>query len=548
MQESKPDDEAKWEVKTNYFINNKVVEFKGTSFEFIQAINDLSEKGCLNPNSGCWGSGLKDAFGFRQIVGRRCQGPKHLRSGQQDAFSIRPLPVTLNNFQEADEFFKQEVNSLHKYINSLREAKGRCGSTYLSVVYNPKIRKLFTGNMGDSCAYLVVMTPQSEIKIVRLNQLDKPDHPEEKQRIEAMEGQIKYEIPLADLLDNFLKQLSDAKEDSAVPEWINLWKQLKGQYKFEEFDDWLVCKEIETILAKADLSLKKLKHQVQEKLNEKFPDFPKRIDGLSVSAGFADLFCRFIRRTPRVTRASVPDLSQGRSWLVVACDGFLEPGEKKQEENLGKIFAENFEKTPGEIADLIVNHAFKAGSHDNLTVEVADLNKLDKQDRTIAFSVLDSHGKKGEVIAYSVVEWQEKSLWQKALFHIQTQYEFLISNPECEEYRELSTLITFEEIKQVFESLIEKDGQRLKKLSLSNSLEKEAESFGVRLNMVNPAGDVQLTFKPKKTPGTVWIFSSSQAYQKKNQPGAEEMIKLNIYAGKQPPKSDDKPSSSLKNG
>jgi len=123
----------------------------------------------MEPGGGC------------QIIGKR---GLTVEGAQQDGISqgIR------SNLPATDTAIEQLVNEEIKQIQEIDGCWGEgSGSTYLRALIGEKIH---VSSLGDTEAYLIVEEDKGNFTIKKLNTIDKPSDPEERDRILGMGGEI----------------------------------------------------------------------------------------------------------------------------------------------------------------------------------------------------------------------------------------------------------------------------------------------------------------------------------------------------------------------
>jgi serine/threonine protein phosphatase PrpC len=165
----------------------------------------------LGPLSGATGTFAEGAIGFYEIVGSRYLYERQTMqspippAGQQDGIYMGYLEKFPTEEKEIIQFFLKQTADIHEHLESkfpaVTESKSgsllnKAGCTFISLVVDTTEESFSLGNMGDSTFFLVTEVvkeykddEEKEYKIELINELDKPDHPEEAKRA-ALEGGI----------------------------------------------------------------------------------------------------------------------------------------------------------------------------------------------------------------------------------------------------------------------------------------------------------------------------------------------------------------------
>ena len=162
----------------------------------------------LGPLSGATGTFAEGAIGFYEIVGSRYLYERGTTPpvGQQDGIYMGYLEKFPKEEKEIIQFFEDQTVSINAHLESefpaVAESKSgsllnKAGCTFSSLVVDTTEGSFSLGNMSDSVFYLVTEIvkeykegEEREYEITLINELDKPDHPEEAKRALAEGGII----------------------------------------------------------------------------------------------------------------------------------------------------------------------------------------------------------------------------------------------------------------------------------------------------------------------------------------------------------------------
>lgn len=113
-------------------------------------------------------------------------------------------------------------------------------------------------------------------------------------------------------------------------------------------------------------------------------------DHRRLTRGFGDIHseARGFSHHPDIFHAETPFFKDDEVWIVVACDGLTECN-KVTANGIGQIISLNYDKSPENIAEALVNTAYHQGrgSTDNISVGVFEVSEI-----PASLTVFDGHG------------------------------------------------------------------------------------------------------------------------------------------------------------